>query len=101
MDEAHLEEMYKMVEENNSILRGMRRSALMSGFFKFLFWAAIVAAIYFAWQDYIHPVVNQASQTYQSAQSQMQATQQSLQGVQQAASSTQSFFGSLWKNLGF
>jgi len=90
-----------MVEENNSILRGMRHSALMSGFFRFLFWVAIIAAIYFGWQDYIHPVVNQASQTYQSAASQMQATQQSLQQVQNAASSTQSFFGGILKNFGF
>ena len=97
-----------MEQENNSILRGMRRTALLKGFFKFLFWAAIIAAIYFAWQDYIHPVVNTASNTYQAAQAQvqgvqnqLQSAQKSLQGVQTAASSTQSFLGGILKNFGF
>ena len=108
MEQDQLDEMQEMLKENNSILRGMRQSARMKGFFKLLFWAAIIAAIYFAWQSYIQPVANQASQTYQSAQNQaqtvqneLQSTQKSLQSVQQAASSTQSFFGGLLKNFGF
>ncbi len=108
MEQDQLDEMEQMLKENNSILRGMRQSARVKGFFKFLFWAAIIAGIYFAWQAYVQPVANQASQTYQSAQgqvqsvqNQLQSTQRSLQGVQQAASSTQSFFGGIMKNFGF
>ena len=101
MDERQAEEMLEMVRENNSILRGMRRSALTHGFFKFLFWGAIIAAVYFAWQSYVQPTVQQASQTYQSAQGQWQSAQKSLEGVATAASSTESFFGSIRKNLGF
>ena len=56
-----LERTYKIVQENNSILRSLRRSNRYSLVFKVVYWGVIIVVslgAYFAIQPYFQSVVN-------------------------------------------
>lgn len=96
-----VDEIYALVRENNSMLRSMRMNARVGGLLKLVFWVVLLVVIpYFIWQHF-QPYVDQASQTYQSVQTQAQSAEKSLSGVAEAASSTQSLFGDVRKAFGF
>jgi hypothetical protein len=56
-----LERTYKLVEENNDILRSMRRANRLSMFFRFGYWAIIIITsigAYYAIQPYLTLLMN-------------------------------------------
>lgn len=70
MDDKKLEEMYQMVRENNSMLKGARRSAFIGGIVKVIWWVVILIVLpYLTWL-YIEPYLNTALTQYQAAQTQ-------------------------------
>jgi len=60
-----LEEMSDMLDENNRILRGLRRTARLSTLFSVLKWALIIGISIGAFY-YIQPIVDSVMKTYQS-----------------------------------
>jgi hypothetical protein len=50
----------KLAEENNKMLRGMRRSARVSSFFRILYWVIILGSafgVYYYTQPYIDAII--------------------------------------------
>ena len=60
-----LQKAVDLSEENNKILRGIRRSNRFGTAFKVLYWVAIIAISYGAYV-YIQPYVDQLLKTYNS-----------------------------------
>ncbi len=68
MDEQKLNEMYEMTRENNSMLRSMRRNAMIGGAIKFIFWVIVLVVIpYYVWQ-YFQPYLGAVTSFYDNAQ---------------------------------
>jgi hypothetical protein len=68
MEEEKLNEMFEMVRENNSMLRTMRRNAMVGSVLKFAFWVIILVVVpYYIWQ-YFQPYLEEIQHTYQSVQ---------------------------------
>jgi len=81
MEEEKLNEMFEMVRQNNSMLRTMRRSALIGGILKFIFWVVILVVIpYYVWQ-YFQPYLKQIQSTYQTVQGQGQSLSDSSSSI--------------------
>ena len=57
----------KLSEENNSILKKMRRSAEWSSFFRFIYWLLIIAAGIVSFY-YVQPYLDKAMQLYNQVQ---------------------------------
>lgn len=66
MDEKRLEEMYQMVRENNAMLRSARRSAFIGGFFKILWWVAILVVLPYVTWLYLEPYLSTVAAQYQA-----------------------------------
>ena len=66
-EKSLLERTYKMVEENNSILRSIRRSNRFSSLMRLLYWIVIIALSYGAYY-YIQPYVKTALGLYDQVQ---------------------------------
>ncbi|MEI6528548.1 MAG: hypothetical protein WCO10_02655 [bacterium] len=67
-----LYETAELVQENNNILRGMRRSARFAVIWKIFYWALILG---FAYQGYVmvQPYLNAMIQTYTEMQKNLQS----------------------------
>ena len=57
----------KLAEENNSLLKRMRRSAEWASFFRFIYWLIIIAAGIVSFY-YLQPYLNKAIQLYNEVQ---------------------------------
>jgi len=60
-----LERVTVLTEENNQILRGLRRANRLNGAFKIIYWILIIAISYGAYV-YIQPYVDQLMKAYAS-----------------------------------
>jgi len=69
-----LEETYELVKENNSILRGMRRSAQLQTAMKILYWAVILITAYYSYV-LIQPYLNMVQGLNDKAQSSLDTIQ--------------------------
>ncbi len=58
-----LRETKALVEENNKILKGIRRSNRISSFFRFVYWAIIIV-VTIGTYAYIQPYLNSVSKLY-------------------------------------
>ncbi len=90
-EKSLLERIYKMAEENNSILRGIRRSSRISTIFRIFYWVVILgagAASYYYLQPYLTSILH----LYDQVQTQAQGVQTNLNAVQNAASSFRGLF---------
>jgi hypothetical protein len=79
MDDVLLEsikEVKAMVEENNKILRGMRRNARISRIWHLFYWILIIGSGVASYY-YLQPYIEQLTKAYQS----MQATQQKISNI--------------------
>ena len=65
-----LQKTYELAEENNKILRGIRRSNRLSSLWHFFYWVVIIAISVIAY-NYIQPYTTQMLKTYQGLQSQL------------------------------
>ena len=68
-----LEQALALAEENNKILRSMRRSQRISGIIRFIYWAFIIGSAIGAYY-FIQPYLTQVIEMYSS----ISATQQQL-----------------------
>ena len=66
-EKSLLERTYKMVEENNSILRSIRRSNRFSGVMKVIYWLIIIGISYGLYA-YLQPYVKTATDLYEQVQ---------------------------------
>ena len=57
--EGDQEELYKLVRENNKMLRSMRRNAFWGGIFKLLLYVAALAIPVWLYLSYLYPIVKQ------------------------------------------
>ncbi len=80
MDERDdkMNELLRLTKDNNHMLHGMRRNALLGGIFKLLIYAAMVIIPFWLYMQYLAPqvnrmlvVVNQIQGTTVQAQTQM------------------------------
>lgn len=70
MDEKKLDELYRMVKENNSMLHSARRTAFIGGIIKFVWWVAILIVLpYLTWL-YLEPYFTTIMAQYQGLQAQ-------------------------------
>lgn len=92
-EKARLEDTYRLVRENNKMLRGMRRMSFLSGLFRIALWVGLLIVSWWVYQEYLAPIVDS-----------MLATMEQLQGTSAQA---QAQFGALQeamnklKQLGF
>ena len=62
-----LDEVYKLVKENNKMLRAMRRDAFVGGIFKFIFWIALFFILpYIIYVIYLKPYLSSLEAAYSS-----------------------------------
>ena len=66
-EKSLLERTYKMAEENNSILRSIRRSNRFSGVMKVIYWLIIIGISYGLYA-YLQPYVKTATDLYEQVQ---------------------------------
>lgn len=67
-----LERTYKIVEENNLILRGIRRSNRINAAIKIFYWLVIISitfGMFFYLQPYLESMLNMVGQAQQSINS--------------------------------
>lgn len=68
MDEGRVEELLKrnlvLAEENNRMLRSMRRRAFWGGVMSLIWWAAIIGVPIVLYWLYLAPIVEQVQGTY-------------------------------------
>ena len=62
-----LQKTYEMVEENNKILHGIKRSNRLSSFFRAIYWVIIAAAALGTYW-FVQPYINVALTAYKSIQ---------------------------------
>jgi len=61
------DEIYKLVKENNQMLKKMRRDAFVGGIFKFVWWIAILFVIpYVLYTIYLQPYLAGIQSAYES-----------------------------------
>lgn len=73
LDRTELEQLLRLVKDNNRMLRAMRRDAFIGGIFKLLVWAAFIVIPLWFYLTYLAPVVNSAMSAMQQVQ-QVQGT---------------------------
>ena len=80
-----LVDIFKMTKENNQILHGMRRRAMIGGLLKFVIWTALLLAPIWFYMTYLNASVqkmlatfNQLQTTGADAQAQISAFQKSI-----------------------
>lgn len=66
-EKSLLERTYKMAEENNKILRSIRRSTRWSIFMKVFYWVIIIGGAYGAYH-FLQPYVNTITDLYSQIQ---------------------------------
>ena len=68
MDEQRLEEIYRLVRENNKMLHAQRRGAFIGGLLKVLFYIAIAGVSFWSYTHYLAPVLQSALKTAEQMQ---------------------------------
>jgi hypothetical protein len=68
MPPENLQEIYRLVKENNRMLHKMRRNAFWGGVLKFVMYGALVLVPLWLYMSYLAPIVDQALGTIESLQ---------------------------------
>ena len=85
--ESATDDMYRLVKENNHMLRTMRREAFVGGIIKFVWWILILIVIpYFVYVWYLQPYLEQALSIYQQAQGQAGQVNDAVNQLKESAS---------------
>ena len=96
--ESQLDEIYRLTRENNRMLHAMRRNAFLGTLFKLLVYGGIALLSFWAYLQYINPMLEQLLKTMQQMQGTGTQAQVQLQGLQDALKSVQSYIPSLPKS---
>ena len=75
-----LKDTFALAEDNNSILRSMRRSQRISSIFRFIYWAVIIGSFVGAYY-FIEPYLNQLMDVYGDAKSTIDSGVSNLKDV--------------------
>ena len=70
MDEDKLEALYKATMENNQMLKSMRRSAMIGGIVKAVWWVLVLIVLPYVTWLYIQPYLDTIMKQYQTIQDQ-------------------------------
>ena len=68
MEKDQLDKILELVEENNHILRSMRRSARVSSLISYLYWIIIIGSMIGTYY-YVQPYIDQLLKVYQELNS--------------------------------
>lgn len=87
------DEVYKLVKENNRMLKKMRRDAFVGGILKFVWWVLILFVIpYFLYTTYLQPQIEALTAAYQNVENTTNSVNARLEGIPD--------FGSLLEQFG-
>ncbi len=89
MDEQRLEEMYRLVRENNKMLHAQRRGAFIGGVVKLVVWSAMLIIPLWVYMTYLAPVMKTTLETMEKIQSGGGAAQVQLGGATETIKSLQ------------
>lgn len=87
-----LEEIHRLTQENNRLLRKMHRGAMWGRIFTILFYTALLVAPIWFYLTYLNGTVQQLLQAYQKMQGTGQQAQGQFQQIQQAIQQFESKF---------
>ncbi len=83
------DEIYRLVKENNQMLRAMRRDAFIKGIFGFIWWILILVVIPYVTWLYLQPYLATVTAAYNKVQGTSNSINTSLSGLPD--------FGKLWQ----
>ncbi len=86
-----LERTYKLAEENNSMLRSMRRSNRLSTAMRVLYWVVILALSFGAYY-FIQPYINATMDAYNQLSGSIKGVENNINSAQNAIDSAKSYF---------
>ena len=87
-DQKKLDEIYRLTQENNRMLRGMRRHAFWGGILKFAIYAALLAAPFWFYMTYLNASVQRMLETVDRIQGKSAEAQAQISG-----------FEAMWKDF--
>ncbi len=91
MDEKKIEAMYEAVMENNRMLKSARRTAMVGGIIKFIFWIFLLLILpYLTWL-YLQPYLDTIMGQYQTLQNQSGVVSTQAADLQEQLNSFGSF----------
>lgn len=68
LDRTQVEQILRLVKDNNRMLHAMRRNAWLGGIFKLIVWAAIVIVPFWLYMQYLAPIVGSMMDTMEKLQ---------------------------------
>ena len=77
MNDSEFKELLELTKENNKLLRKMRRSAMIGGVIRLIYWVAIIGTPIFLYYSFLQPYLAQLLDIY----SQVQGGAENLQNV--------------------
>jgi hypothetical protein len=89
MDDQRLEEMYRLVRENNKMLHAQRRGAFIGGIVKAIVWIAMILVPIWLYMTYLAPLLQTTLNTMQQIQSVGGEAQAQLGGATETLKSLQ------------
>ena len=93
MDEQREQEMYRLTQENNRMLRSMRRNAFWGGIIKFVLYALLLLAPVWFYMTYLNNTVQNLLQTMNRIQGTGQQAQQQFNGIEASWKQFEARFG--------
>lgn len=79
--EERLARVEKLVEEMHGMMKAERRSRRIGAFFKLIYWGAFLYGTFWAYQNYLIPMLNQASQTLAQVQEMQNTVKESTNKI--------------------
>lgn len=88
------DEIYRLVKENNHMLKAMRRSAFIGGILKILFWVLILFVIpYITYVVYLKPLIDQITPVAAQMQQNAETINATVSGFPDIAKFFEQFMG--------
>ena len=97
MPTDQLDTILGLVQENNKILRGMRRSARISSFIRYVYWIIIIASLVSSYY-FIQPYIDQLLRVYNDLNSSAQGIKSTADKLSNPGSEVLQKLDSLLKN---
>jgi len=93
MDEQKEQEMYRLTQENNRMLRAMRRSAFWGGIVKFILYALLLLAPIWFYMTYLNGAVQNLIQTMNRIEGTGEQAQSQFNGIEASWQQFEAKFG--------